>query len=236
MYCIYHNCGFSPKQTHAYGFYLAKELTTVIRSLTVGFVRRRGTISPFELTCHEEHAVFRGTIQVWGNKAFYYRKLLHRWLNISLNSGGRKLHVNYEDNSYYYNYDFETFTVLLSEGPCGFNISSIYDPFCGPMETMNTDAPTTVTMTTNTATSTNTSTNPTAKATDPPTHAGTESNVTPSSNLQSTTLQSDGSSTVLYVTMAVACIAIVLSMIVVVGLVSYIVVLKRKKYNSKQER
>ena len=186
----------------------------MVRSISPGFIRKRGAISSSTLTCFGNYSVFRGVISAWGSDATLYRDNLQWWLNA--NKVNDTLFSAEGSLLYLYN----SISVLLSEGPCGFNISSVDDPFCGTSITTNPTMSTTASMSSSTPVVTN--------ATSPPTAPNVD---------QSGVAVSSGNDAISNIALAISCIAIVISLLVAIGLALYIVVLKKKyKEDMKEER
>jgi hypothetical protein len=194
---------------------LAEELTLVVRSTSPEFVRSRGTIVTYHLTGFEGYSVFRGVINTWGMSAILYRDNLQQWLN---EDKVNDTMVGGEGKLLYF-YSYNSIPVLLAEGSCGFVISSVDDPYCPANVSMSTDMSTPVTMSPDTTMPTN--------ATASPTFSGVDQTVAPVSS---------GSNAIPVIALAISCIAIIISLLVVVGLAMYIAILRRKYQEEVNER
>ena len=187
----------------------------MVRSTSPEFVRSRGTIVTYQLTGFEGYSVFRGVINTWGMSAILYRDNLQQWLN---EDKVNDTMVGGEGKLLYF-YSYNSIPVLLAEGSCGFVISSVDDPYCPANVSMSTDMSTPVTMSPDTTMPTN--------ATASPTFSGVDQTVAPVSS---------GSNAIPVIALAISCIAIIISLLVVVGLAMYIAILRRKYQEEVNER
>ena len=193
----------------------------MLRSASRHFWRSRGTIGTYQVADFEGYSVYRAVISSHGENASLYRDILWKWLNEDrvldpvIGREGKLVHYHDSYNGY------EGEQVLITEGSCGFVISSVDDPYCPVNASLNTNLSTpatTATMALNATIATN--------ATSSPTPANIDQTVAPASN---------GTSAIPIIALATSCIAIVLSLLVIVSLALYIVILKRK-YEEERER
>ena len=191
------------------------------------FVRRRGKISGYQLSEFEGYAVFRGVISAWGSNVSVYLDSLRQWLNEDtvndtvIGREGKLIHM------YDYSYGFQ---FLVTEGSCGFVITSIDDPYCpaniisvnptmSTPVTMASDA----TMASNTTMATNVTEKPSEVDIDDETAAPSPRHV------------SNDSNTIPIIALTISCIGTAISLLAVVGLALYVIILKRK-YEEERER